>query len=461
MHLRRKVRQNRLGLDMTQGKMLPQILAFAGPLMLTGILQLLYNAADVVVVGRFAGAQALAAVGSTGALINLIVNLFTGVATGAGVAVARAYGASDYRLIQKSVHTAITLAIISGIAVLILGQLLARPLLEWMDSPEDVIDLTELYLRIYFIGMPAAMLYNFGAAILRAVGDTRRPLYYLMLSGLVNVILNLILVIVFNMSVAGVAIATVASQVISMVLVMICLIRTHGAIHLDLHRLKIDRPVAMGMLRIGLPAGVQGMFFSISNVLIQSAVNSFGSVAMAGNAAAGNLEGFAYTAMNSFHQADVTISSQNMGAKKYARVRRTIWLCLGCVMVSGLAMAGLLIGLGEPLLSLYNTDPEVIRYGMLRMICFLPTYVLCGTMEVVSGQLRGIGYSLMPMLVTLTGVCAFRVVWLQTAFVAWPSLETVYISYPISWGLTTVAHLLCYLLIACRKLPKHDEPSPA
>ncbi len=457
----RKVRQSRLGMDMTQGKMLPQILSFAGPLILTGILQLLYNAADVVVVGRFAGAQALAAVGSTGALINLVVNLFTGVATGAGVAVARAYGASDYRLIQKSVHTAITLAVISGFAVLVLGQLLARPMLEWMDSPDDVIDLTELYLRIYFAGMPASMLYNFGAAILRAVGDTKRPLYYLSLSGIVNVILNLILVIVFHMSVAGVAIATVISQVISMVLVIICLIRTDGAIHLDLRRLGIDRGVALDMLRIGLPAGVQGMFFSISNVLIQSAVNSFGSVAMAGNAAAGNLEGFAYTAMNAFHQADVTVSSQNLGAKKFTRVRRTIWLCLGCVTLAGLTVGGLLLAFGEPLLSLYNTDPEVIAYGMKRMLWFLPTYFLCGTMEVVSGQLRGIGYSLMPMIVTLTGVCAFRVLWLQTAFVAWPMLETVYVSYPISWAMTTIAHLLCYLLIACRKLPKHDEPTPA
>lgn len=457
----RKVRQSRLGMDMTQGKMLPQILSFAGPLILTGILQLLYNAADVVVVGRFAGAQALAAVGSTGALINLVVNLFTGVATGAGVAVARAYGASDYRLIQKSVHTAITLAVISGFAVLVLGQLLARPMLEWMDSPDDVIDLTELYLRIYFAGMPASMLYNFGAAILRAVGDTKRPLYYLSLSGIVNVILNLILVIVFHMSVAGVAIATVISQVISMVLVIICLIRTDGAIHLDLRRLGIDRGVALDMLRIGLPAGVQGMFFSISNVLIQSAVNSFGSVAMAGNAAAGNLEGFAYTAMNAFHQADVTVSSQNLGAKKFTRVRRTIWLCLGCVTLAGLTVGGLLLAFGEPLLSLYNTDPEVIAYGMKRMLWFLPTYFLCGTMEVVSGQLRGIGYSLMPMIVTLTGVCAFRVLWLQTAFVAWPMLETVYVSYPISWAMTTIAHLLCYLLIACRKMPKHDEPMPA
>ena len=457
MFLRNKGRARGIGMDMTQGPMIPQILAFAGPLMLTGILQLLYNAADVVVVGQFAGAQALAAVGSTGALINLVVNMFTGIATGAGVAVARAYGAGDYRIIQKSVHTAITLALISGFAVLGLGQALCRPLLEWMESPADVIDLTELYLRIYFAGMPAAMLYNFGAAILRAIGDTRRPLYYLTISGLVNVVLNLVLVIVFHMSVAGVAIATVASQVISMALVIICLMRSDGAIHLDVRKLAVDPKVAGEMLRIGLPAGLQGMLFSFSNVLIQSSINSFGSVAMAGNAAASNLEGFAYTAMNSLHQADVTIASQNMGANKYGRVRRTIWLCLGCVSTIGILMAVILVGFGEPLLSLYNGDPAVIEFGMLRIRWFMPLYVLCGMMEVVSGQLRGLGYSLMPTIVTSLGVCGLRVLWLETVFVAWPTLEMVYLSYPVSWAITVVAHLVCYLLIACRKLPKTDE----
>jgi len=457
MFLRNKGRARGIGMDMTQGPMIPQILAFAGPLMLTGILQLLYNAADVVVVGQFAGAQALAAVGSTGALINLVVNMFTGIATGAGVAVARAYGAGDYRIIQKSVHTAITLALISGFAVLGLGQALCRPLLEWMESPADVIDLTELYLRIYFAGMPAAMLYNFGAAILRAIGDTRRPLYYLTISGLVNVVLNLVLVIVFHMSVAGVAIATVASQIISMALVIICLMRSDGAIHLDVRKLAVDPKVAGEMLRIGLPAGLQGMLFSFSNVLIQSSINSFGSVAMAGNAAASNLEGFAYTAMNSLHQADVTIASQNMGAKKYGRVRRAIWLCLGCVSAIGILMAVILVGFGEPLLSLYNGDPAVIEFGMLRIRWFMPLYFLCGMMEVVSGQLRGLGYSLMPTIVTSLGVCGLRVLWLETVFVAWPTLEMVYLSYPVSWAITVVAHLVCYLLIACRKLPKTDE----
>lgn len=454
---RGKSRAKSIGMDMTRGAMLPQVLRFSGPLILTGVLQLLYNAADVVVVGQFAGAQALAAVGSTGALVSLIVNLFTGVATGAGVAVARAYGANDYRLVQKNVHTAITLALISGFAVLGIGQAICRLMLEWMGSPHDVIDMTELYLRIYFAGMPAAMLYNFGSAILRAVGDTKRPLYYLSLSGIVNVVLNLILVIGFHMSVAGVAIATVASQVISCILVLICLVRTDGAIHLDFRKLQLDRSCVGTMLRVGLPAGIQGTFFSISNVMIQSTVNSFGSIAMAGNAAAGNLEGFAYTSMNALHQADVTISSQNMGAKQYARVRKTLWVCLACVTGIGLGVCGIIWLLRNPLLALYNNDPAVMEFGMLRLSVFMSTYFLCGVMEVITGQLRGIGYSLMPMIVTLTGVCAFRIGWIQTVFAANPTLMTLYISYPISWAVTAAAHMICYTLTGMRKLPRTNE----
>lgn len=451
----RKMR-GRMGLDMTNGPMLPQILMFAGPLILSGILQLLYNAADVVVVGQFAGPQALAAVGSTGALINLIINLFMGVSTGAGVAVARAYGAGDYRQIQRTVHTAISIAMIFGVVVMFLGLAISRTMLELMGSPEDVIDLAALYLNIYFCGMPAVMLYNFGAAILRAIGDTRRPLYYLAVSGLVNVLLNLVLVIGFHMSVAGVAIATIVSQYISMALVMICLIRTDGVIHLDLRKLILDPKIIVQMLRVGVPAGLQGTLFSISNVMIQSTINSFGSVAMAGNAAASNLEGFVYTSMNALHQADITIASQNLGAKKYARVRRTLWLCLGTVAVIGLGI-GLIIQLfNTPLLMLYNSDPEVIKFGLIRLAYILPTYWVCGLMEVITGQMRGIGYSVMPMIVSLTGACLFRIVYIHTIFAANPTLPTLYLSYPISWVLTFAAHMLCYAVVQ-RKMPRKDE----
>ncbi|MBR2718945.1 MAG: MATE family efflux transporter [Clostridia bacterium] len=442
---------------MTTGALLPKVLMFSGPLILTGVLQLLYNAADVVVVGRFAGAQALAAVGSTGSLINLLVNVFMGLSVGASVVIARAYGAGDFKSVQTGVHTAVTVGGVAGVVVGIIGVVAARPLLQLMGSPEDVIDNATLYVQIYFMGMPANMLYNFGAAILRAVGDTRRPLYYLSISGVVNVLLNLVLVIFFHMSVAGVAIATVTSQVISMVLVMICLLRTDGAIHLDLKKLGINLPQLKEIFRVGLPAGLQGSLFSISNVLIQSSINSFGSIAMAGNSAASNIEGFIYTAMNALHQANLTFASQNLGARQYGRVRKVMWVCLGTVAAIGLGMGMVFYALGPTLLSFYNTDPEVIRFGMIRMSMILPTYFICGLMDVMVGQLRGIGYSIMPMIVSLTGACLLRVVWIFTIFAADPTLETLYFSYPISWAATFAAHLGCYLIWGKKRLRRLEQ----
>ncbi len=446
----------RYEMDMTTGALLPKVLMFSGPLILTGILQLLYNAADIVVVGRFAGAQALAAVGSTGSLINLLVNVFMGLSVGASVVIARAYGAGDFKSVRTGVHTAITVACVAGVVVGIIGVVAARPLLTLMGSPDDVIDAATLYVQIYFMGMPANMLYNFGAAILRAVGDTRRPLYYLTISGIVNVLLNLLLVIVFHMSVAGVAIATVTSQVISMVLVIICLIRTDGAIHLNPKELRINGSQLKEIFRVGFPAGLQGSLFSISNVLIQSSINSFGSIAMAGNSAASNIEGFIYTAMNAMHQANLTFASQNLGAKQFGRVRKVMWVCLGTVTAIGLGMGVVFLGLGPTLLGFYNTDPEVIRFGMVRMAIIMPTYFLCGLMDVMVGQLRGIGYSIMPMIVSLTGACLLRVVWIYTIFAANPTLETLYNSYPISWFATFATHLLCYLIWGKRKLKRME-----
>ena len=441
-------------MDMTSGTLLPKILIFSGPLILTGILQLLYNAADVVVVGRFAGATSLAAVGSTGSLINLIINVFMGLSVGTSVMVARYYGAGDVRMVQDTVHTSILVALISGIVVGIFGFVMAKPILRLMDSPDDVIDLATLYVRIYFVGMPFNLLYNFGAGILRAIGDTKRPLYYLTISGAANVVLNLILVIVFHMGVAGVAIATVVSQAISMVLVLLCLIRTQGIIHLDLKKLRIRKASLLGIMQVGLPAGLQGSLFSISNVLIQSSVNSFQSTAMAGNAAASNLEGFVYTAMNSIHQADLTFASQNYGAGKKDRVKSVLWNCLGTVVVIGLGLDLLFMAFDRTLLSFYNQDPAVIDFGVLRMHIILPTYFLCGMMDVMVGQLRGIGYSIMPMIVSLTGACLFRIVWIMTIF-SMPQFHTLqmqYISYPVSWGLTFAIHMICYLTIAKKKL---------
>ena len=451
-------RQRNYEMDLCSGTMLPKILRFTLPLVLTGVLQLLYNAADVVVVGQFVGEEALAAVGSTGALINLIINVFMGLGVGASVVIARAYGAGDYKAVHQGVHTAILVAAISGVVVGIAGFFLARPLLQLMDNPDNVIDGATLYMKIYFLGMPANMLYTFGASILRAVGDTKRPLYYLSLSGLVNVGLNLFLVIVCHLGVEGVAIATVASQIVSMVLVLTCLMRSEGLIRLDPRKLRIHSRSFTDILRIGLPAGLQGSLFSISNVLIQSAVNSFGSVAMAGNAAAANLEGFIYTSMNAVYQADMTFSSANYGAKQYARVRRTLWLCLGTVTAIGLGLGMLFLLFGPTLLGIYNPNPEVIRFGMIRMSIILPTYFLCGLMDTMVGQMRGMGYSIVPMIVSLTGACLLRIVWLYTFFAADPTLNTLYISYPISWGTTFLLHFLCYLY-ANHKMPR-TAPDP-
>lgn len=446
----------RYELDMTEGALLPKVLRFSLPLILTSVLQLLYNAADVVVVGQFAGAQALAAVGSTSALINLLVNVFMGLSVGASVVVAKGFGAGDAEAVHKGVHTAIAMAGLLGVGVTLLGLFASRPLLMLMGSPEDVIDLAALYMRIFFCGMPFNMLYNYGAAILRAVGDTRRPLYYLTASGLVNVLLNLLLVIVFHMSVAGVAIATVTSQIISSVLVIGCLIRTEGMIRLNPRALRVHKRQFVQMVQVGLPAGVQGSLFSVSNVLIQSTVNSFGSIAMAGNAAAANLEGFVYVAMNAIHQAALTFASQNLGARKVQRVRRSMWVCLGVAGAIGLLLGAVFMLLQEPLLRLYNSDPEVIRFGMLRLGLIMPTYFICGLMDVMVGQLRGIGYSIMPMIVSLTGACLLRVAWIYTIFPLSPSLTTLYISYPVSWVLTFSAHMVCYLVAARKKLNQYE-----
>ena len=448
----RKNAPARYEMDMTSGPMIPKILQFSLPLMLTGILQLLYNAADVIVVGNFAGHTALAAVSSTGSLINLLVNVFMGLSVGASVVIAQAYGAGDVPRMRKAEHTAMTLALFMGIGVGVLGFILARPMLEWMDSPEDVIDGAALYVRIYFLGMPANMLYNFGAAVLRAVGDTKRPLYYLTISGLVNVALNLLLVIVFRMAVAGVAIATVASQVVSMVLVLLCLLRSHGVIRLMPGECRIDRASALGMIRVGLPAGLQGSLFSISNVLIQSSVNSFGSLVVAGNGVASNIEGFVYTAMNAQHQAAMTFASQNYGAGKVDRVKRTLWCCLGIVLLFGLGLGLLVLAFGPQLMGLYNQDPEVIAFGLKRMQVILPTYFLCGMMDVMVGQLRGIGYSVMPMIVSLAGACGLRILWIMTVFAANPTQQTLYLSYPISWGMTFAIHMICYLVVSRKTL---------
>ena len=432
---------------MIHGPLLGKILLFTLPLMASSILQLLFNAADIIVVGRYAGSDALAAVGSTGALINLLTNMFIGFSVGANVLVARYYGAGKPDEVSETVHTSVMLSIMSGVLLAVIGIIFASPLLELMGTPENVLPLAALYVRIYFAGMPVILLYNYGSAILRAIGDTKRPLYYLAIAGVLNIILNLILVIVFEMSVAGVALATIISQTLSAVLVIRCLMHIEGGCHLDLHQLKIHSHKLWKILQLGLPAGLQGSIFSLSNVLIQSSVNSFGAIAMAGNSAAANIEGFTYVAMNSFYQAAITFVSQNMGAMEFKRIRKIAWQCLACVTVTGALLGNLSFFFGHQLLGIYSDEAEVIRYGIYRLEVIGTTYFLCGIMDVCVGCLRGIGYSFLPMVVSLLGACGFRILWIFTVFKGHHDLHTLYISYPISWAITASVHMICFLIL--------------
>lgn len=439
---------------MIHGPLLGKILLFTLPLMASSILQLLFNAADIIVVGRYAGSDALAAVGSTGALINLLTNMFIGFSVGANVLVARYYGAGKPDEVSETVHTSVMLSIIGGVLLAVIGIIFASPLLELMGTPENVLPLAALYVRIYFAGMPVILLYNYGSAILRAIGDTKRPLYYLAIAGVLNIILNLILVIVFEMSVAGVALATIISQTLSAVLVIRCLMHIEGGCHLDLHQLKIHTNKLWKILQLGLPAGLQGSIFSLSNVLIQSSVNSFGAIAMAGNSAAANIEGFTYVAMNSFYQAAITFVSQNMGAMEFRRIRKIAWQCLACVTVTGALLGNLSFFFGHQLLGIYSDEAEVIRYGIYRLEVIGTTYFLCGIMDVCVGCLRGIGYSFLPMVVSLLGACGFRILWIFTVFKGHHDLHTLYISYPISWAITASVHMICFLILYRRMVKK-------
>lgn len=439
-------------MDMCSGSILKKMLLFAVPLMFSSILQLLFNAADIVVVGRFAGDNSLAAVGSTSSLINLLVNLFVGLSVGANVLVARFYGARQDKELSETVHTAITISILSGVFLAIAGWVLAPILLELMQTPPEVLGLAVTYLRIYFIGMPAMMLYNFGSAILRAVGDTKRPLYFLIIAGVINVVLNLILVIVFSMDVAGVATATSISQMVSSLLVLRCLMKDKSAIHVELKALRIHTNKLIKILQIGLPAGFQGTLFSLSNVFIQSSVNSFGATVVAGNSAASNIEGFVYASMNAFHQAAISFTGQNVGAGKYERVNKILYTALGCVFVVGLTLGFAVIALDRPLLSIYSGDEDVITAGTVRIGIICAPYAFCGMMDVMVGTLRGLGYSVVPMIVSLIGACALRLICLATVFQIpqFHCIETVYYTYPLSWILTFAAHAICFAVIRSR-----------
>ena len=431
---------------MTEGPIFSKLLKFSIPLIISSVLQLLFNAADVVVVGRFAGDNSLAAVGSTGSLINLLINLFMGLSIGTNVVAANYFGAKKKTELQDTVHTAILVSIYSGLILTVVGVLGAKPILSFMQSPAEVLNLAALYLRIYFGGITATMIYNFGSALLRAKGDTRRPLYILLGAGILNFALNLVFVIIFKMDVAGVGLATVISQVIAAILVILILIRETDDFKLNLRKLKINRMIFIRIVKIGLPAGFQGIMFSFSNVIIQSSVNTFGPIMIAGNAAAINLEGFIYTSMNGFSQGALTFCSQNMGAGKTDRIRRVVWISQFSIIIIGAVLGAVFLLFGPNMLGIFTKNDDVVEAGMKRLWIIFTTYFLCGMMDGMANSIRGIGHSLMPVISSLIGACIFRIIWLFTIFLI-PQFhipQTIFISYPISWILTFIANVIWY-----------------
>ena len=441
--------------SMLSGPLFSNIVIYTIPIILTSLLQLLFNAADLVVVGQFCGSLSVAAVGATGAITNLIVNLFVGLSVGAGVSVAHGIGCKDDEAVHKAVHTALPVALISGVFLTFVGVLLSEYLLGLMGTPENILPLSALYMKIYFCGITFALVYNYCASILRAAGDTKSPLVFLTTAGVINVVLNLIFVRVFHMNVAGVALATTISQGVSAVLVVIALMKRTDACRLFFKRMRIYKPQLMKMITIGLPAGIQGSLFSISNVLIQSSINSFGDIFVSGNAAAGNIEGFVYVSLNAFHQTAVNFTGQNVGAGQYKRVSKIFAICLGCVTVVGLSIGGIAYALAPKLLGIYITDSaEAISFGVLRMAFICLPYFILGLMDVATGTLRGMGASFVPMVISVLGVCGLRILWIYTIFQVpqYHTPECLYTSYPVSWTVTFLCELVAFLVIYRKRI---------
>ena len=441
------MKKNKYEIDMCNGSIMDKLISFSLPLMLSGILQLMFNAVDIVVVGRFSGSQALAAVGSTTALINIFTNLFIGISLGANVLAARFYASGKEKEMSETVHTAITLALISGIIMAGVGLLLAKLALWLMGTPSDVIELSTLYMRIYFCGMPFFMLYNYGAAILRAVGDTKRPLIFLIISGVANAGLNMILVIIFHLGVAGVGIATVISQLISCILVLRCLYKSEGCYQLRFSKLRIQKVYLRQIFQVGIPAGIQSTVINFSNALLQSSVKSFGSTAMAGYTAANNILGFLYASVNAVTQACMSFTSQNYGVGKYKRMDRVLINCLILsVVISGILGCGS-YAFGTEILKIYTGDPKVIQCGLEILSMTTVTYFLCGIMDLFPGALRGMGRSGVPMILSIIGTVGTRIVWIFMLFPQHRSLEFLFISYPASWLFTIVMQVICFYFV--------------
>ena len=441
------MKNNKYEIDMCNGTLMDKLISFSLPLMLSGILQLLFNAVDIIVVGRFTGSQALAAVGSTTALINIFTNLFIGISLGANVLAARFYASGKEKEMSETVHTSITLALISGLVMALAGVLLARFALNLMGTPNDVIDQSVLYMRIYFLGMPFFMLYNYGAAILRAVGDTKRPLFFLVISGMTNAVLNLVLVIVFHMGVAGVAIGTIVSQLISSILVLRCLYTSNTSYRLYFSKLGIKTQYLKQIFQVGIPAGIQSTVINLSNALLQSSVNSFGSVAMAGYTAANNIFGFLYMSVNAVTQSCMSFTSQNYGVKKLKRMDRVLLDCMILSVGVTLTLGCGAYFFGPELLKIYTSDADVIRCGVEVLAFTTVPYFCCGIMDLLPGALRGMGYSGVPMILSIIGTVGTRIVWIFGLFPAHRSLSFLFISYPVSWILTILMQAVCFYFV--------------
>ncbi len=432
---------------MCSGSIMDKLISFALPLMLSGILQLMFNAVDIVIVGRFSGSQALAAVGSTTALINMFVNLFMGISLGTNVLAARFFAAGKDRQMSETVHTSIAFAAISGIVMVFVGIFFSKFALELMATPADVIEQSTLYMRIYFLGMPFFMLYNYGAAILRAVGDTKRPLIFLIISGVINAVLNMILVIVFHLAVAGVAIATVFSQMISCILVLRCLYRSEGSYQFRFSKLMLKGYYLKQIFQVGVPAGIQSTVINFSNVLLQSSVNSFGSIAMAGYTAANNILGFLFVSVNSVTQACMSFTSQNYGVRKWKRMDKILVDCMILSMIVALVLGGGSYIFGSQILRIYTENEEVIRCGMEILSYTTLTYFLCGFMDLFPGAMRGMGFSAAPMMLSIVGTVGTRIVWIFGIFPRYRSLSVLFISYPVSWILTIAMQVVCFFIV--------------
>lgn len=440
---------NKRNIDMCHGPILKNILLFALPLMASNVLQILFNSADTMIVGKFVGEHALAAVGSSGPVVNIIIKLFLGLSVGVNVVVAQFLGAKKEKDVKESVHTAVTLSVLCGVFLTIVGMIFSPELLRLMKSPEEVIPLATVYLRVYFLGIPFSMLYNFAAAILRAAGDTKRPMWYLAIAGVLNVLLNIAFVMLFQWGVFGVALATVISQGVSALCVVMCLVRDDAMLRLEWKKLRIYGKKCKEIIRIGIPSGLQSTLFSFSDVMMQTSTNSLGVVVLAGNAAASNIIRLIYVAMNAFYQATISFTSQNMGAKKYKRINEVFYTALLCTLCSGIVLGVGSYLAGPWLLKLFASSKEVIEIGMIQLAIVGTTYVIGGVMDVIVGSLRGMGCVMVPTIVSIFGVVGTCAIWTLVLFPMerFHSIEFLNFYYPVSWVLTGIVHFITFTVV--------------